>query len=497
MNIFQRMFYRTPNRYAARLKLNVDAHKVIVSGYQNFELTSNEVKPLDKYLTNKFAQIRKLARYLKNRSVLDLGANAGFFSFFACLSQASKVTAVDIDRKYLSVIRQISKKFDFDIKILKSNIDSLNEPHDVVFCLDLVHWIFSCTEGFGSLDRIIEKLGQLTNYMLIIDWVSPDDEAIKFFKHLDFNKQLIREEYNIDNFEKALSRHFIRHAKLKNIRPTRVLYTVFKTTYDINLNIPFSPLYPRDTIIKSGLLAKHDDKEYWCCVYDLGDKIVKQTSPGMAEREHRHLCKLDSDYFPRSITLYSRDNYSVIELEKIHGETLSEDHFGSDLIIECLRALKELKDHNITHRDIRIDNIIVRNRKPVILDFGWAVEGHSNEMIRGLGKEGRPKDGSYCDIYSMGKVFKQLNNNPRLDHLIELMTKEKNRETNIDILIKLFAEEFHKPMPDGEENEKGTFRQPSDDKQFLKTGPNRKGKPLWRPVYSLWVRCKAWWARVN
>jgi len=77
------------------------------------------------------------------------------------------------------------------------------------------------------------------------------------------------------------------------------------------------------------------------------------------------------------------------------------------------------------------------------------------------------------------------------------MTKEKNRETNIDILIKLFAEEFHKPMPDSEENEKGTFRQPSDDKQFLKRGSNREGKPLWRPVYSLWVRCKAWWARFN
>jgi serine/threonine protein kinase len=60
----------------------------------------------------------------------------------------------------------------------------------------------------------------------------------------------------------------------------------------------------------------------------------------------------------------------------------------------------------IVHRDILPGNILVRDGRPVLLDFGWAERTHRRFVTpHDLGRGLRPPDGSFCDLYSMGKLL--------------------------------------------------------------------------------------------
>ena len=81
-------------------------------------------------------------------------------------------------------------------------------------------------------------------------------------------------------------------------------------------------------------------------------------------------------------------------------------------ISECLVILRELQDAAIEHRDIRVENIIVRNRRPGLIEFGWAQKKAKPDdlppFLAGLGGLERIPTGVPCDVYSMGKVIEQL-----------------------------------------------------------------------------------------
>jgi serine/threonine protein kinase len=110
----------------------------------------------------------------------------------------------------------------------------------------------------------------------------------------------------------------------------------------------------------------------------------------------------------------------------------------------CLTLLGELQTKGIRHRDIRPDNILVRNHKPLLIDFGWAISNeHPYFTPLYLGGSERPPDGSFCDIYSMGKVLEKVGQHkyPIYDLVIELMTDPNGalRVTSLDTLKLLFA----------------------------------------------------------
>ena len=87
-----------------------------------------------------------------------------------------------MDEDYLRMVRRAKSKYGYNsLEVIRSNMENWNEPSDIVLALALIHWIYSCTASFGDLHGIIERFAKLTKYMLIIEWVEPDDQAIKYF----------------------------------------------------------------------------------------------------------------------------------------------------------------------------------------------------------------------------------------------------------------------------------------------------------------------------
>lgn len=443
-----------PNKFARPAVVEEYDDHIVFHGYQEYLLTKNDlhVSEFDVNLKNKqnilspfFSQ-----RYLAKRSVLDLGANAGFTSFWAYQKGAESVIAIDIDETYLQMMRDAKRKFRFDnLEIENANLADWVRSADVVIALALVHWIYSCTALFCSLDAAIRKLRQLTNYMLIVEWVSKDDPAIDFFHHIDWNKDKIIQEYNLENFEAALGQYFARYEVIGDISSTRRLYAAFCTPNEIDLSCPLPLIADKGSILSSKKLCIFNGVEYWSVIYDCGDKILKQATLDLAEREKFFLSKLNNEYFPKVIDSWSEEVYSVIVLEKIDGWKLnsplrdicrSPDEFYL-FIKSCIDILSILERNSVVHRDIRPDNIIIRNGEPVLIDFGWAISADQSYFApEGLGAQERPTDGSFSDVYSMGMIFKQINDNryPDLGNVIDLMT-DANPETRIVDLITIKA----------------------------------------------------------
>ncbi|HZQ82086.1 MAG TPA: hypothetical protein VFB25_08930 [Gaiellaceae bacterium] len=191
-------------------------------------------------------------------------------------------------------------------------------------------------------------------------------------------------------------------------------------------HLPF--VAPPETAISSRLLDVHQGRAYHSRVHVLGDRVLKQTSFDLAAREHALLSQLDGPRFPRVYSGTQLGGWTACELELVDGTPLGAAVLSDDMlpgfVSGLLDALGELAAAGIVHRDIRADNILVRDGLPVLIDFGWAVApGLPHVTPNGLGDEGRAPEG-FCDVYATGVVLASLADDfPQLAPLAEAMTR--------------------------------------------------------------------------
>jgi hypothetical protein len=164
----------------------------------------------------------------KPKTVLDLGANTGWFSLLACNMGAS-VIAIDNDVACVDLLYRTAVFCRLPLTPLCLSFDDLSEEHfagggqsaqppihaaalkrlkaDCVLCLGLLHHL---TLGMGkSFTEIFEKLDALTLSTLVLEFVEWEDKLIQgeqgFFPNLSrWNK----ETYNLETVKHVAARFF-------------------------------------------------------------------------------------------------------------------------------------------------------------------------------------------------------------------------------------------------------------------------------------------------
>lgn len=174
---------------------------------------------------DKFAMVRRsLLRNSRSSTVLDLGCSSGFNGLRSATAGFSQVTFLDHDRQYLDIVEELLSWLGQTGNIQHQKIASFSRPHDIVFAFAIIHWIYRDTESFGSIDASISFLAGLTRRELYLEWVAPEDPAIRDYGHLRTEDGAEPEDYTFDAFETATKAHFSEMKLIAQISPTRSIW---------------------------------------------------------------------------------------------------------------------------------------------------------------------------------------------------------------------------------------------------------------------------------
>jgi len=210
-------------------KIVIKDNNLMVSGYQifNINITTKKIT-LMKY-NYKFIYINSLLNQLKKEdcdTFIDIGCSSGLTSLLAHNNNYRYIVSVDHDPEYintLTLIKQCTSITNINESVYSFG-DVINEKYDVVFCGAIIHWIFSLTADFRNFDSIISYLNSFTKKYLIIEWVDNNDMAINCLNHIKKRGKPDDEEYNTENFEKAVKKYM----NIISIKPvcgdTRIIY---------------------------------------------------------------------------------------------------------------------------------------------------------------------------------------------------------------------------------------------------------------------------------
>lgn len=137
-----------------------------------------------------------------------------------------------------------------------------------------------------------------------------------------------------------------------------------------------------------------------------GKVIKKQTGfmkYGLIENEKRILLELNNIHFPK---VYDIDGEMAVE---DCGEMLTIDNLPKDWKEQLVQTVFELKESNVEHRDIKPDNLMIKDGVIKLIDFGWArlTTDLPDTPPACLGYPYRPSD-RFDDNYSMRKIIKEF-----------------------------------------------------------------------------------------
>lgn len=139
-----------------------------------------------------------------------------------------------------------------------------------------------------------------------------------------------------------------------------------------------------------------------------GKIIKKQTGfmkYGLIDNEKRILAHAESVHFP-VISKESEEDQVVMD---DCGEVISVDNLPKDWKEQLVQIIMDLRAFGIEHRDIKPDNLMVKDGVIKLIDFGWArlVDDEPDEPPSCLGYPFKPTDG-WDDNFSMRKIIKMF-----------------------------------------------------------------------------------------
>ena len=226
--------YKDPIRKIGSQKetpiINFKNDNIIVGGYQQFIINKKTKKIEFISKKNKFNYVNDLIHTLKNKynctSIIDIGCNSGLVSLIAFNNGFEYIVSLDHDKEYIDTLHTIKEYCNITRinESLYSFGDIITEKFDVVFCGALIHWVFSFTSDFRNFDNIILYLVSLTKKYLVIEWVKPNDYAIKSLNHIKARKLECDEVYNTENFEISVKKFTNIILKENADRETRTMY---------------------------------------------------------------------------------------------------------------------------------------------------------------------------------------------------------------------------------------------------------------------------------
>jgi len=209
-----------------------------VTGYQTYDLNLDTKEIVFVHKIQKFKYIQNVLLNLSSacNTLVDMGCSGGEISFIAQHMGYTRVDSLDHDSEYISTVKKLVEYQGLE-KVVFPKVFDFGDPlreADVLVCGAIIHWVFSLTANFGDFNAIMKYLFGGVGKFLLIEWVDRNDVAIRSFHHLDRNNNPTKEEYNVENFERALQKYGTILSSKAVDGSTRVMYLVEKKVLSEN-----------------------------------------------------------------------------------------------------------------------------------------------------------------------------------------------------------------------------------------------------------------------
>jgi hypothetical protein len=347
-----------------------------VNGYHNFYISKSELIPYDDQTKSKDYFLKPLLQNLtKFSTIADIGAGNGYYIYRAMFLGFRELCIIDHDTDYTAACESINNKLEFSNIVVKNERFGENLcQYDVTMFLALIHWVYLCTDQYGEFDPIIKRLAEMTNNVLVIEWVDPKDGAIESFGHLSFNKNKIKEKYSEKNFLNSLSKYFNSYKCVGHYQSnTRKIYIAYKDYLDNKEDAVYFDIKGKQ--IKCFRIGDCNSLDYGTSdIYQSEDKslIIKKCRNflkyGVFERELFWLKRLAGcDFIPK---LISFDEINRTIVTKYMGVRLNRFNAPSDWRNQIVSNICKLQGFGYMNHDLKPSEILVNKGKIAFVDFG-------------------------------------------------------------------------------------------------------------------------------
>lgn len=367
--------------------------EVSVSGYQKFKIANRRVDRSD--LGRKYTALSRFFHENKaltgpNSSLLDIGCNAGLMCFLAKEAGFGKVTGLDHDPEYISVLNATSITSGLQVNGIVGGWRAATGTYDVVTALALIHWIYSMTASEGSFENIFTYLYSITNKYLLLEWVAPNDPAIGALKHTSANVEVQKEPYELERFLLAGQRFFGTIDARIDSTPTRCIYVFRKEPRVSGFS---SVVNITDTAVVKAFREEFV-RFHGACV----------------ERERKALSALEG---VEGVPLLLARTEGELILTNC-GEPLTTKNLPPDAEQQGRDLVGRLLKRGVSHNDIHPGNLLVKDGRLHLIDFAWATFGNESKAflppVLGVDYGVRTKDEPYDDSLMMERAIRILRN---------------------------------------------------------------------------------------
>ncbi len=131
---------------------------------------------------------------------------------------------------------------------------------------------------------------------------------------------------------------------------------------------------------------------------------VEYETGQIIEREIYFLKLLeDEDHFPR-ILATGKDFFEMT----FSGNRINKNNIPDDYDNQIIEIATSLEKFKITHRDIKQQNLLVNNRRLILIDFGWAVHPDKHSPCPQDQEHSIPKENIYNNLFALQNIKQNL-----------------------------------------------------------------------------------------
>lgn len=191
--------------------------KIVFDGntHQDFSVAASKINILGKKAKSKWQLIEPVSNEIfSGKTMIDIGAYRGLYCMKALEYGATKATAFEPENSFIEHLRKLKiHTAEEKLEIFKGDFYNVSDyqyltknTHDTALFLGIIHHLLRLgiqRNLLHSFNELISRIAHIVNYGVVIEFALPTEKSLLIPEMKEY-----KENFSLNNFEGALTKHF-------------------------------------------------------------------------------------------------------------------------------------------------------------------------------------------------------------------------------------------------------------------------------------------------